>query len=121
MTRIRLYLDEDAMQHGLVTALRARRIDILTASDAGMINQSDEDHLRWATRQQRALYSFNMADYASLHRQWLGRGQTHSGIILASQQRYSVGEQLRRLLHLLSRTSAEEMQHRLEYLSVWGE
>jgi hypothetical protein len=120
MTRIRLYLDEDAMQHGLVTALRARRVDILTASDAGMINKGDGDHLRWAARNQRALYSFNMADYTWLHRQWLARGEPHSGIILASQQRYSVGEQLRRLLRLLSRTTAEEMQHRLEYLSVWG-
>jgi len=73
MTRIRLYLDEDAMQHGLVTALRARRVDTLTASDAGMINKGDGDHLRWAARDQRALYSFNMADYTLLHRQWLAR------------------------------------------------
>jgi hypothetical protein len=70
-----LYLDEDAMQRGLVTALRARWIDILTASDAGMINKSDEDHLRWATREHRLIYSFNMADYALLHRQWVARGQ----------------------------------------------
>lgn len=120
MTRIRWYLDEDSMQQGLVTALRARRVDILTASDAGMINKSDEDHLRWATREERVLYSFNIADYCSLHRQWLARGETHSGIVLAPQQRYSVGEQLRRLLHLLSKRTAAEMRCRLEYLSVWG-
>jgi hypothetical protein len=120
MTRIRLYLDEDAMQHGLVIALRARRVDVLTASDAGMINKWDEDHLRWAAREARVLYSFNIADYCSLHGQWLARGEPHSGIILAPQQRYSVGEQLRRLLHLLSKRTAAEMRDRLEYLSAWG-
>jgi hypothetical protein len=36
MSRIRLYFDEDAMQRALVVALRARRIDVLTASDSGM-------------------------------------------------------------------------------------
>jgi hypothetical protein len=28
MSRIRLYFDEDAMQHALVVALRARRVDV---------------------------------------------------------------------------------------------
>ena len=53
--------------NGLVVALRARRVDVLTASDAGMINKWDEDHLRWAAREARVLYSFNIADYCSLH------------------------------------------------------
>ena len=35
---------------------------VLTASDAGMINKQDEDHLRWATREGRVLCSFNIAD-----------------------------------------------------------
>ena len=31
MSRIRLYLDEDAMQQGFVAALRARHFDVSTA------------------------------------------------------------------------------------------
>ena len=34
-------------------------------------------------------------------------------------QRYSIGEQLRRLLHLLNRKTAGVMLLRLEYLSTW--
>jgi len=120
MSRIRLYFDEDAMQHALVVALRARRVDVLTASSGGMVNRSDEEHLRHATGDGRVLYSFNIRDYSSLHAQWIASGQAHSGIILAPQQRYSTGEQLRRLLHLLNRRSAAEMLSRLEYLSTWG-
>jgi hypothetical protein len=55
-----------------------------------------------------------------LHEQWIASGREHSGIVLAFQQRYSIGEQLRRLLHILNRRSAVEMVSRLEYLSTWG-
>jgi len=41
MSRVRLYLDEDAMRRSLVFALRARNLDVLTAADAGMINRAD--------------------------------------------------------------------------------
>jgi len=37
------------MQTALVIALRARRVDVLTASDCAMVGRSDEDHLRYAT------------------------------------------------------------------------
>ena len=47
-------------------------------------------------------------------------GQSHAGIILAVQQRYSVGEQMRRLLRLTSTLTAEEMRNRVEFLSSWG-
>jgi hypothetical protein len=47
-------------------------------------------------------------------------GQNHAGIILAAQQRYSVGEQMRRLLRLISSLTAEEMRNRIEFLSAWS-
>jgi hypothetical protein len=120
MSRIRLHFDEDATQHGLVAALRARRVDVLTALDCGMVGKSDEEHLRRATGDERVLYSFNIKDYSAIHENWIASGQEHSGIILAFQQRYSIGEQLRRLLHLLNLNTAAEMQSRIEYLSNWG-
>jgi hypothetical protein len=50
---IRLYLDEDAQRTSLVRALRARRIDVLTASEAGKIGISDADQLAFAASQVR--------------------------------------------------------------------
>ncbi|SPE55454.1 conserved hypothetical protein [Verrucomicrobia bacterium] len=44
----------------------------------------------------------------------------YSGIIMALQQRYSVGEQMRRLLRLRNSLTAEEMVNRVEFLSAWG-
>ena len=108
------------MQNALVIALRARRVDVLTASDCGMVGRSDEEHLRYATGDDRVLYSFNIKDYSLVHEQWIATGHEHAGMILASQQRYAIGEQLRRLLHLVNGRSATEMRSRLEYLSNWG-
>jgi hypothetical protein len=113
---IRLYFDEDTMDKALVSALRARGLDLRTAHEASMIERSDEDHLAFAAGEGRVLYSFNVSDYCRLHAQ----ARSHSGIILAQQQLYSVGEQMRRLLRLSNRLSVEEMRNRVEFLSAWG-
>ena len=38
----------------------------------------------------------------------------------AHQQRYSIGEQMYRLLNLVAKRTAEEMQNHVEFLSAWG-
>ena len=119
MSQLSLYLDEDAMRRSLVFGLRARNVDVLTAFEAGMIKRNDEDHLAAASAAGRVLYSFNMADFCILHQSWISEGQFHFGIIVAPQQRYAVGEELRRLMRLVGSVSAEEMRNRVEFLSAW--
>jgi len=60
---IQLYFDEDSMDRILVGALRARRMDVVTALDENMIDRDDSEHLDYATQQGRALYSFNRGDF----------------------------------------------------------
>jgi hypothetical protein len=119
VSQIRLYLDEDSMRRSLVFALRARNVDVLTASDAHMINRSDPDHLQIAASEGRVLYTFNVADYCVLYQEWLSNERSHAGIVVAQQQRYSLGEELRFLMRLLSTVSAEDMRNRIEFLSAW--
>ncbi len=104
------------MDKALVSALRARGLDILTADEADMIERQDEDHLAFAAREGRVLYSFNVADYCRLQAQ----GQSHAGLILALQQRYPVGDQMRRLLRIVAAKSAEDMHNHIEFLSAWS-
>ncbi len=108
------------MQSGLVRALRARGVDALTALEAGMIERSDEEHLEYATQEGRVLYSFNVKDFHRLHQEHLAKGESHAGIILTRQQRYSSGEEMRRLLTLSATKSAEQMKNQVEFLSAWG-
>jgi len=51
--------------------------------------------------------------------EYLACGKSHADIILARQQRYSIGEQMRGLLQLIAAKSAEEMQNRVEFLGPW--
>lgn len=116
---IRLYLDEDAQQGSLVNALRERGVDVQTADDAGMRHRDDNYHLDYATSQSRVLYSFNISDYNFIHADYISRNKPHAGIILAQQQRYSVGEQMRRLLRIVNSRTADQMQNNIEFLSAW--
>lgn len=108
------------MDRALVQALVVRGVDVVTALGAEMIARADEEHLNWATEQGRVLYSFNLADFYQLHTDFLAQEKSHAGIVLAQQQRYSVGEQMRRLLRLIATLSAEDMMNRVEFLSIWN-
>lgn len=114
---IRLYLDEDAQRTSLVRALRARRVDVLTANEAGKVGISDAEQLAFAVSQNRTVFTFNRGDFAKLHAGYLQRGQEHSGIIVSDQLEISVV--IRRLLRLLDGRKADDMRNWLEFLSSW--
>ena len=85
-----------------------------------MIRRKDEDHLSLATVQGRVLYSFNVADFHEIHTVWMATGRVHCGIILAQQKRYSIGEQIRRLIRLIGSLTDQAMKNREEFLSRWS-
>ena len=116
--KIRLYLDEDAMADDLVQALLSRDVDLTTAFLSGMIEREDIAHLDYAINQGRVLYSYNVGDYLRIHSQYLSQGKFHQGIILTQQQKYSIGEQMRRILRIVNALSAEEMKNRVEFLQL---
>lgn len=61
-----------------------------------------------------------LRNFFALHTHLIEEGKTHGGLILAPQQRYSVGEQMRRILRMSRELSSEQMENRLEFLSSWG-
>ena len=115
---IRLYLDEDSMRTGIVRALRARQVDVITAQDADLLGRHpDEKHLAYATEQGRVVFTFNRRDFARLHTVYLGSDRHHAGIVLSDQ--LLTGVIVRRLFNLLAALSAADMRDRLEYLGNW--
>jgi hypothetical protein len=119
VSRIRLYLDEDTMKNALIKALRNADLDVITVADAGRLGYSDEEQLIWATEQKRTIYSFNIGDFCRLHNDLMLQAKSHTGIILASQQQYSIGQQLKGLLRLVAGKSAEEIANQLVFLSSY--
>ncbi len=120
MGRILLYVDEDSIDEDFIQALRSRDVDVLTVADVGMLHRSDTEQLEWAREHNRVIFSFNARDFYQLHSQLVEQGLSHAGIILAPQQRYGVGELMRRVLQLIKAKTAEQMQGQVEFLSNWS-
>jgi hypothetical protein len=117
---IRLYLDEDAARHDLIAALRLREVDVTSAQEEGLVEATDLRQLEWCWAKARVLYTFNVRHFYALHGEFMRSSRDHAGIILAPQQRYSVGGQMRRLLRLIEKKTAAEMANHVEYLSAWS-
>lgn len=116
---MRLYFDEDASEYAVIRNLRARGVDVTSAVEEGRNGFSDPEQLVFATEQGRVICTSNLGDFISLHTDSLSQGKPHAGIILIHQQRFSVGQQILRLLRLMETKSAEEMHNSIEFLSNW--
>jgi hypothetical protein len=79
----RLYSNENFPLRA-VQELRACGHDVLTSLEAGRANQKipDDEVLRYATGQQRAVLTLNRLDFFRLHRDVVGR---HTGIIACTR------------------------------------
>jgi hypothetical protein len=98
LSKIRLYIDEDACETAVAKGLRRRRIDVLTTIEAARSGADDPKQLAFAAEQGRAIYTFNVRHFAKLHGEWLSQGLQHYGIIVLCDQDLSIGEKIRRLV-----------------------
>jgi hypothetical protein len=116
MSSIAFFTDEDV--HGqLVGILRSHGFDAVSAPETDRLSETDPAHLQWCVAEKRCIVSFNVGDFADLHREWLTEGKHHTGIIVSDQR--PIGDLSRRVLRLARTLTAEEMVDRLEYLSDW--
>jgi hypothetical protein len=83
-----------------------------------MLGRPDEDHLRFAAAQGRALLSYNFHDYLPLARQWYENGQSHSGVILSFRQfrRAELGDAVRLVLRLLAAVQSDHLENTIRFL-----
>lgn len=110
---IRLYIDED-VHESIAPELRRRGYDVLNTREVNRRGLSDAEQLAYAAAENRTLFSFNAADYTALHKEYLDQGREHAGVVISNQ--IPIGEAIRRLLILLDRVSADEMQTQLRWL-----
>ena len=104
------------MSRALIRGLRARGIEVSTPLDEGRIGQTDAEQLEFATRMNRVFYTFNVGDFCRLHTDYVVNRKDHAGIIVVYRQRYTVGEQIRRLSRLAEEMSSEQMRNQLVFL-----
>jgi hypothetical protein len=64
---MRLYLDDDSVDAGLIRLLRRDGQDVQIPGDVGLAGSSDQVHLAHAIRQRRAILTRNYRDFEALH------------------------------------------------------
>lgn len=69
--------------------LRGGGFDVVAVAERAELRQmSDEDLLRWAHGNERALVTENVQDFLPIHGEFLNQGEPHSGIVLTSPHRF---------------------------------
>ncbi|MGC1274634.1 MAG: DUF5615 family PIN-like protein [Planctomycetaceae bacterium] len=107
---IRFHLDEN-VDIAVAEALAERGYDVTTAVSAGLRGADDEEHLAFALREERVLFTHD-PDFLRLH----AGGAEHAGIAFCRQKDRTVGAMIRLLSLAAECLSPEEMQSRVEYL-----
>lgn len=75
----RFHLDEN-VDHEILRGLRNRGIDVTTPAEAGLLETPDEDHLAYARREGRVVFT-HYSDFLRLS----GLGHEHAGIVFCRQ------------------------------------
>jgi hypothetical protein len=116
VTKPRLHLDADTSRKDLFNALVSKGHDVTRTPAPGLaLDASDEFQLLWASAQDRILFTFNIGDYIQLVR----RIPKHKGILLVTQQSYSLKELIILLDRALDQSDAEDWIGQVRWLSYW--
>jgi len=110
---IELYMDED-VDVLLADLVRARGFSAITTEVAGQLGNGDASQLVYAVSHQKTILTHNRADFETLAQKYFFEGQIHYGIIIAV--RHSPHEILRRLLLILNRVTADEIENQVRYI-----
>ncbi len=117
---IALYIDEDVTSN-LAPALRRHGYTAQSTAEAGNLQLSDEDQLRYATEHNMVILTYNAQDFIPLARTWYFADQEHAGIIVSPQfNRNQFGELLRQILRLLDQLTADEIRNRVVFLQQFS-
>ena len=101
----------------VIAGARARGFDCLTVADVNRWGLSDEEQLTFAAEHDRAVFTSNTGDFRRIHNSWFEQQRRHSGIVVLSDQRMPVGDQLRALDQLAATFSPSDMRNLFLFLA----
>jgi predicted nuclease of predicted toxin-antitoxin system len=107
--RIKLYTHEH-VPRAVIRGLRERGVDTLTVSEARMLGAGDEEHLAFAHREGRVLFTQDDG-FLRLH----ASSAKHAGIVYARQPT-AIGDMIYGLMLVAEVLDPGEMEGQIEFL-----
>lgn len=107
---MRFHLDEH-VDPAIAAGLRRHGIDVTTTVDAQLISAEDAEHVAFAMREGRVVFT-NDADFLRLHH----RGAAHAGIVYCPRNRRTIGEVVDYLRLMYECMDEGEMIGRIDFL-----
>jgi predicted nuclease of predicted toxin-antitoxin system len=108
---IRFHLDEHC-DPAIATGLRLHGVDVTTTVEAGLLHAQDEDHIAYALRTRRTVFTQDK-DFLRLH----AAGVEHAGIAFCQQKKSrGIGQIIAALLLIWEIYEPEEIQNHVEFL-----
>ena len=110
---VELYLDEDVSAL-VARLLRVHGFTVQTTVEAGRQGAGDAEQLEYAVSCRHALLTHNREDFVRLAQEYFAAGRKHYGIIIAARR--PPHEIVRRLMIILNRMTADEMEDQIIYI-----
>ena len=107
---LKLYIDENISPR-IAEQLRVRGIDAICVQEIEQRGDSDQNHLARATSEERVLVTTD-SDFIDLATQ----GVEHASIIFGAQEKFSLGDWVKRLEIVCYVYTADDMRNHVEYL-----
>lgn len=111
---LKLHLNEH-LSPRISQQLRKHGFDVTSSHEANLLAEPDEQQLNFAVKQHRAIVTFNVRDFATLHYAYKKEGLSHWGIIFSPP--IPIGTLFLRLLRLLNTKTAEELKDMVVWLN----
>jgi len=110
---IKLFTDEMVFPE-LTHRLASQGYDIVCCRDRGRSNKRlpDSAQIHYATREGRAILTYNATEFAAIHRGWIASGNHHAGII-TSEPIHDLDELERRVKRHLNTVDPQDQYNNL--------
>jgi predicted nuclease of predicted toxin-antitoxin system len=109
LAKLAFYTDE-SVNVAVAEGLKRRGVKVISARDADKLGLSDKEQLAYATKKNLVIVTHD-DDFLSMAMKF-----EHKGIVYVHQQKYSVGELIRRLKLLWDIADQRDMANHVEFL-----
>ena len=113
---VRFYADHN-IQAAVVTGLRAKAVDCITAEEDGKANADDEEILERATQLQRVLVTHDK-DFFTIFESWWTAGKQFGGIIHAFPTQITIAQLIDDLILIAQVCEPEEFRNAIVRLPL---